>query len=62
MRNYIRLSDGKSNVYEISILYNGYYGLDDHSQKSFYTSDGQFLGGWKRMSYKTEQQLPTITK
>jgi len=62
LRNYIRLSDGKSNVYEISILYNGYYGLDDYIQKSFYTSDGQFLGGWKRMSYKTEQQLPTITK
>ena len=59
LKNYILIGTN-SKIYEITIKYNSYSGLGDYTQKSFYTEDGDFLGGWKRNLFKTIQQKPTI--
>jgi len=58
-KNYILLGTN-SKVYEISERYSSTLGLNDYSQKLFYTEEGYFLGGWKRTTFKTIQLKPTI--
>ncbi|MFA5619121.1 MAG: RHS repeat-associated core domain-containing protein, partial [Weeksellaceae bacterium] len=59
LANYI-LIGGSPQIYEITTKYNSTFGFSDFTQKSFYTENGDFLGGWKRTIFNTKQQKPTI--